>query len=91
MALRLNSLKTRTALAIVSVIVAILLANALYLILTKRAELRDGIEKRRAHLRPPHPGSDLHRLQDLLRVGLLQVPRADPRPADASTPTSCAS
>jgi signal transduction histidine kinase len=40
MRLRLNSLKTRTALAIASVIVVILVANAVYLILTKRAELR---------------------------------------------------
>ena len=40
MRLRLNSLKTRTAVAIASVIVAILVANAVYLILTKRAELR---------------------------------------------------
>jgi signal transduction histidine kinase len=40
MRLRLNSLKTRTAVAIASVIVAILVANAVYLILNKRAELR---------------------------------------------------
>src|SRR3990170_1290677 len=46
MTLRFNSLKTRTALAMSAVIVAILLANALYLILTKRAELRRGIEDR---------------------------------------------
>jgi signal transduction histidine kinase/DNA-binding response OmpR family regulator len=46
MTLRFNSLKTRTALAMSAVIVAILLANALYLILTKRAELRAGIEQR---------------------------------------------
>jgi signal transduction histidine kinase/DNA-binding response OmpR family regulator len=46
MALRLNSLKTRTALAIASVIVVILVANALYLILTKRTELRKDIENR---------------------------------------------
>jgi signal transduction histidine kinase/DNA-binding response OmpR family regulator len=46
MTLRFNSLKTRTALAMSAVIVAILLANALYLILTKRAELRRGIEQR---------------------------------------------
>jgi signal transduction histidine kinase len=44
MALRLNSLKTRTALAIASVIVATLVLNAVYLILTKRAELREQIE-----------------------------------------------
>src|SRR5687768_5327833 len=44
MALRLNSLKTRTALAIASVIVATLVLNAVYLILTKRAELRAQIE-----------------------------------------------
>ena len=45
MALRLNSLKTRTALAMSAVIVAILVANAVYLIMSKRAELRDGIER----------------------------------------------
>jgi signal transduction histidine kinase len=44
MALRLNSLKTRTALAIASVIAATLVLNAFYLILTKRAELREQIE-----------------------------------------------
>jgi signal transduction histidine kinase len=44
MALRLNSLKTRTALAIASVIAATLVLNAVYLILTKRAELREQIE-----------------------------------------------
>ena len=46
MTLRLNSLKTRTALAMSAVIVAILLLNALYLILTKQGELRKGIEDR---------------------------------------------
>ena len=40
MPLRLNSLKTRTAVAIASVIAVILVANAVYLILTKRGELR---------------------------------------------------
>ncbi|HUG54271.1 MAG TPA: ATP-binding protein [Vicinamibacteria bacterium] len=45
MALRLRSLKTRTALAISSVIVAILVFNGVYMILTKRAELRKGIEE----------------------------------------------
>ena len=44
MRLRLNSLKTRTAVAIASVIVAILVANGVYLILTKRAELRKQTE-----------------------------------------------
>jgi signal transduction histidine kinase len=44
MALRLNSLKTRTALAIASVIAATLVLNAVYLIVTKRAELREQIE-----------------------------------------------
>ena len=44
MALRLNSLKTRTALAMSAVIVTLLVANALYLILSKRSELRRGIE-----------------------------------------------
>jgi signal transduction histidine kinase len=42
---RLNSLKTRTAVAIASVIVAILVVNAVYLILTKRADLRIQTEK----------------------------------------------
>jgi signal transduction histidine kinase/DNA-binding response OmpR family regulator len=46
MALRLNSLKTRTAFAISSLIVAALTMNALYLILTKRSELRRDIERR---------------------------------------------
>jgi len=46
MALRVTNLKTRTALSIASVIVAILVANALYLILTKRGELRRDIETR---------------------------------------------
>jgi signal transduction histidine kinase len=45
MALRLNSLKTRTGLAIASVITATLVLNAVYLILTKRAELREQIEQ----------------------------------------------
>ena len=44
MALRLNSLKTRTALAIAAVVVATLVLNAVYLILAKRAELREQIE-----------------------------------------------
>ncbi|HET7292388.1 MAG TPA: response regulator [Vicinamibacteria bacterium] len=46
MALRLNSLKTRTAVALSSVIVAVLTINAVYLILTKRGELRRDIENR---------------------------------------------
>ncbi len=45
----LNSLKTRTAVAIASLIVALLVANALYQIQTKRQELRRDIENR-AHL-----------------------------------------
>jgi signal transduction histidine kinase/DNA-binding response OmpR family regulator len=45
MALRLRSLKTRTALALSSVIVAILVFNAVYLTFTKWAELRKGIEQ----------------------------------------------
>jgi signal transduction histidine kinase len=45
MALRLRSLKTRTALALSSVIVAILVFNGIYMILTKREELRNGIEE----------------------------------------------
>jgi signal transduction histidine kinase/DNA-binding response OmpR family regulator len=46
MALPVTNLKTRTALSIASVIVAILVANAFYLILTKRRELRKDIENR---------------------------------------------
>jgi signal transduction histidine kinase/DNA-binding response OmpR family regulator len=46
MALRLNSLKTRTAVSISLMIVAVLTINALYLILTKRKELRRDIETR---------------------------------------------
>jgi len=45
MALRLRSLKTRTALVIASVIVAILVLNAVYFILTKQAELKENIER----------------------------------------------
>jgi signal transduction histidine kinase/DNA-binding response OmpR family regulator len=45
MALRLRSLKTRTALALSSVIVAILVFNGVYMILTKWDELRKGIEE----------------------------------------------
>jgi signal transduction histidine kinase/DNA-binding response OmpR family regulator len=48
MALRLNSLKTRTALAISVVITALLVMNALFLILTKRAELKSDIDRRAA-------------------------------------------
>ncbi len=46
MALRLNSLKTRTAVSISLMIVVVLTINALYLILTKRKELRRDIETR---------------------------------------------
>src|SRR6185503_17021157 len=45
MVLRLHSLKTRTALALSSVIVAILVFNGVYMILTKQEELRKGIEQ----------------------------------------------
>lgn len=45
MAFRLNSLKTRMALALALVIVAILLANAVYLILIGHRKLRDDIER----------------------------------------------
>src|SRR4029453_1006699 len=44
MLFRVTSLKTRTALAIASVIGAILLANAVYLILAKREELKRDTE-----------------------------------------------
>ena len=43
MALRLKSLKTRTALAIASVVVVTLVINAVYLILKKQGELRADI------------------------------------------------
>jgi signal transduction histidine kinase/DNA-binding response OmpR family regulator len=46
MALRLNSLKTRTAVASASLIVTLLVANALYLILNKRQDVRRDIENR---------------------------------------------
>jgi signal transduction histidine kinase/DNA-binding response OmpR family regulator len=45
MALRLKSLKTRTAVAIASVVVVTLVVNAVYLILRKRSELRGDIER----------------------------------------------
>jgi signal transduction histidine kinase/DNA-binding response OmpR family regulator len=45
MALRLKSLKTRTALAIASVVVVTLVMNAVYLILRKRSELRADIKE----------------------------------------------
>ena len=45
MSLRLKSLKTRTALAIASVVVVTLVMNAVYLILKKRSELRGDIEQ----------------------------------------------
>src|SRR5438552_11227407 len=45
MALRLRSLKTRTALALSSVIVALLVFNGVYMILIKWQELRKGIEQ----------------------------------------------
>src|SRR5258706_4239921 len=45
MVLRLHSLKTRTALALSSVIVAILVFNGVYMILIKWQELRKGIEQ----------------------------------------------
>jgi signal transduction histidine kinase len=45
MALRLRSLKTRTALALSSVIVAIAVFNGVYMIVSKRQELRKGIEE----------------------------------------------
>jgi signal transduction histidine kinase/DNA-binding response OmpR family regulator len=46
MPLRTSSLKARTALAIASVIAVVLVANAVYLILTKRNEMRQEIEER---------------------------------------------
>src|SRR5262247_2153118 len=44
MALRFNSLKTRTALAVTLVIVFTLVLNAVYLIVTRRREMREQIE-----------------------------------------------
>jgi signal transduction histidine kinase len=46
MAYRLDSLKTRTALAIASVVVVILVANAVYLIVAKRSEIRRDVQAR---------------------------------------------
>src|SRR3990172_3199475 len=46
MAYRLDSLKTRTALAISSVVVVLLVANAVYLIVTKRSEIRRDVQAR---------------------------------------------
>jgi signal transduction histidine kinase/DNA-binding response OmpR family regulator len=43
---RVSSLKARTALAIASVIAVVLVANAVYLILAKRKEMRQEIEER---------------------------------------------
>ena len=85
MALRLRSLKTRTALALSSVIVAILVFNAVYLILTKRAELRKGIEESAltfARLTRAPIGSayltfyqsDFYRFRDLMRDLLAMNP-----------------
>ena len=68
MTLRFNSLKTRTALAMSAVIVAILVANAVYLILTKRAELRKGIEERALTFALPHPRPHLHRVTSPTRT-----------------------
>jgi len=45
MVLRLKSLKTRTALAIASVVVVTLVINAVYLILRKKSELKGDIER----------------------------------------------
>ena len=45
MALRLNSLQTRTALAIISVIVVSLMLNGIYLIVRQRAEVHERIEQ----------------------------------------------
>ena len=45
MALRFNSLKTRTAIAIASLIAVLLLNHAIYLVLSKRSELREAIER----------------------------------------------
>src|SRR5205085_10488521 len=83
--LRLRSLKTRTALALSSVIVAILVFNGVYMILTKRGELRKGIEEDArtfAHLtRTPIASAflsfystDFYRFRELLR-GLLALNR----------------
>jgi signal transduction histidine kinase/DNA-binding response OmpR family regulator len=79
MALRLNSLKTRTALAISVVITALLVVNALFLIITKRAELESDIGRRAtlfAHLATPPickgyttflMGSGYYKFRELMR------------------------
>ena len=46
MAFRLDSLKTRTTLAIASVVVVILVANAVYLLVTKRSEIQRDVKAR---------------------------------------------
>ena len=85
MALRLRSLKTRTALSLSSVIVAILVFNAVYLTFTKWAELRKGIEQdalsftrlTRAPIAAAYLGlyrGDFYRFRDLVREMLAMNP-----------------
>src|SRR5438445_5014098 len=85
MALRLRSLKTRTALSLSSVIVAILVFNAVYLTFTKWAELRKGIEQdalsftrlTRAPIAAAYLGlyrGDVNRFRELMREMLAMNP-----------------
>jgi signal transduction histidine kinase/DNA-binding response OmpR family regulator len=71
MALRLKSLKTRTALAIASVVVVTLVINAVYLILRKQAELRGDIE------RETRTFAEL--TKDLLATGWKEKEKPDPQ------------
>jgi signal transduction histidine kinase len=87
MALRLNSLKTRTALAIGAVVVVILVVNAVYLIVTRHAELKRDIGDRAMTFalltsRPLcagyatyyAPGSGIYKFRELLRGYLRLAP-----------------
>jgi signal transduction histidine kinase/DNA-binding response OmpR family regulator len=85
--IRYKSLKTRTAVANAFLIVVILLANAVYLVITKRSELRSDVEQRAQAfaLLTRHPiceafldsPSDPGRLRDVLRAYLGLEPSVD--------------
>jgi signal transduction histidine kinase/DNA-binding response OmpR family regulator len=85
MALRLNSLKTRTALAITVAITALLVANAVLLLVTKRRELQSDIGRRAtlfASLATPpickgytaFYGSGYYKFRELMREYLSREP-----------------
>ena len=97
--LRLRSLKTRTALALSSVIVAILVFNGVYMILTKRGELRKGIEEdARTFARLTRSpiasaflsfyATDFYRFRELMR-SLLAMNRDVTRPVLLRPPVRC--